>query len=80
MKRVFIQVVDPVHKTNEQASLIVGESKSLDEACLHLGFDSNSIVWTESEKSPFPGLPAHRCMCGCMEKSSKLVTYIEYSE
>lgn len=81
MKKVYIQIVDPVHNTYQSACIQepVEPSQVINNACRHFGFDLSEVKLITSAvvNSSFPGMPTCVCMSGLVEGTSKLVTIIE---
>lgn len=81
MKRVYIQIVDPVHNTYQSACIQepVEPSQAINNACRHFGFDKAEVDWSVpfASKESFPKMPTHLCMNGSVKGTSKLVTIIE---
>lgn len=81
MKKVYIQIVDPVHNTYQSACIQepVEPSQAVNNACRHFGFDLLEVKLATSAvvNSSFPGMPTCVYMSGLVEGTSKLVTIIE---
>lgn len=81
MKRVYIQVIDPVHDTYQSACIQepVEPAQAINNACRHFGFNRAEVTWSSGFRSEegFPGMPKHVCMVGSINGTSKLVTIVE---
>lgn len=81
MKRVYIQIVDPVHDVYQSACIQepVESMVAINHACRHFGFDQGEVDWSIPfiSKEGFPNMPSHVCMAGSVKGTSKLVTIIE---
>lgn len=81
MKKVYIQVVDPVHNTYQNACIQdpVDSKEAINHACRHFGFDVAEVDWSQpySKGEEYPKMPSHMCMVGSVNQTSKLVTIIE---
>lgn len=81
MKKVYIQIVDPVNDTCQSACIQepVEPTQAISNACRHFGFNRAEVDWSVPfvSKESFPKMPAHVCMTGSIQGTSKLVTIIE---
>lgn len=81
MKRVYIQVIDPVNNTHHSACIQdpVEPKEAINHACRHFGFDMAEIEWSAPYKKSedYPKMPPHMCMTGSVKQTSKLVTIVE---
>lgn len=84
MKKVYIQVIDPVHNTIQSACIQepVEPQLAINNACRHLGFDSATVAWSPIfiSKEAYPNMPPHICMMGSVKETPKLVTIVEVDE
>ena len=82
MKRVYIQVIDPVHDTFQSACIQepVQPNLAINNACRHFGFNQDDVDWSipYASKEDFPKMPSHVCMTGSVKGTSKLVTIVEF--
>lgn len=79
MKKVYIQIVDPVHDTYQSACIQEPVGQAINNACHYFGFDVNDVTWSTpfTSEEQFPKMPAHVCKTGSVKETSKLVTIIE---
>lgn len=84
MKKVYIQVIDPVHDTYQSACIQdpVDSDLAINHACRYFGFDQNEVKWSTPfiSEEGFPKMPSHVCLTGSVKGTSKLVTIIELDQ
>lgn len=81
MKKVYIQVIDPVHDTYQSACIQEPTELAINNACRYFGFDRADVAWSIpfTSEEGFPKMPSHICMNGAVQGTSKLVTIVEIS-